>query len=71
MNLEDKIVKAEKLGIKFKLIASGQALPPAPNDTLYISPAWTDEMFERELDKRIEKFNETTFLGILSKHKLI
>jgi len=71
MKLEEKILEAKKLGLKFKLVPKGEGLPASTDDVMYIAPTWNDKMFENELDKKIARFKESTFLSILAKHKLI
>lgn len=65
--LEEKILKAKELGIKFKLVPPGEGSKCVPYDTLNVLQTITDDEFEKSLDQVIENVKNRTYLTLLEK----
>lgn len=71
VSLENKILKAKELGIKFKMLNPGDGASYPSYDTIYVYSAWNDSNFEEALDKKLEDFSKFTYISLLKKHELI
>jgi hypothetical protein len=70
--LKNKIKKAVKLGVKFKLIPPGNGVGPQSFDTIVVTHGENSKDFENRLDQITAKLNEDcNHLKILKKLKLI
>lgn len=69
--LEEKILEAKELGIKFNLVPTGSGAMFQDYDTVNVFQTVTDAEFEKSLDEVIENVKNKTYLRLLKKHDCI
>jgi len=71
MTLEEKVIKAKTLGIRFVSVTHGPVGDSGPGDgkVMYFKNCWTDQQFESALDAVLARqAKEPSFLAILRRN---
>ena len=69
--LEEKILEAKAVGLKFHLCRIAQGIPPAGIGILNVDQTWTNDEFEKALDFAVKRMQSPSYLTILKKHNLL
>lgn len=68
--MEEIIIKAKNLGIKFEKIGK-LGIDKLEFDTFYFHDYWSNDEFEEKLINKINDFKHNDFMNILRKHNLL
>lgn len=71
LTLEEKILKAKRLGIRFIKASPTGGQYRETHDVVIVAEGLTTEGFEEILNKKINYYNDRVFIEILKKHRLI
>jgi len=67
--LEEKIIYALDLGVKFIFVNAGDATTGANRDTLQVQASiWNDTVFESKLDEVISNIKNSNYIALLKKN---
>lgn len=69
--LEEKILEAKQLGIKFSIVPVGQGSTHSAFGTMNVLQTYSDSEFEKELDIIIKNYKSKKYLKLLKDNGLI